>query len=592
MIKASATYYKVNDVLTHLCFLLWACLAFVFFQERLYSDSGFFISKVIHYETFWMELNRFMRVFSQWLPLAFIKLDFDLRSVLQAYSLGHVLFFYVVFLIARYRYQHHYIGWLLLLSQTVGILWGFCAPGYELYYTTAFLTLFALVLNQNKSGVIHYLVLGFLIVTMVINYQLIIFMIGGVLLMHLEKNAWKYWRQYFFCCGLILLCFLFKERLTAHSYEIAKMDNFLHNLTYGWSDYCLTLLRFYVRYYLEVWLIILGSLGLYLNKRNYKAAGAFILFIVFTQYIIALTYPDIRHSRYQEQCYYPLIFVACFPLLFQLANSLSQKSRWILSLGLFILVLYRFYAIVDHLKPFTHRVDYMHRIAEATQSLEGNKFIMQEYSWNPLFGGTSFTLGMESMLISSLAPQRKTIHIIRDSEWDSGSNASLLQDSSLYMFTYRSFYDRLDSMHRHQAANQRYFNFPAGPYRYLVGRAAPLKNIQTLQKSLRIKTYVLGPYKAGTQANFLIKLNNLSDTALSAAQIKIGYHWWKEGKIVHWEGYRNPIEIDLSPKQEYYQYVLVDLPNEKGQYELQIDPIAGDTLGWMHHNRRVPVLVN
>ena len=85
MIKTSPTYTKINDGLTHLSFLLWAWMALVFFQERLYSDSGFFISKVIHYETIWMELNRFMRVFSQWLPLTCIKLGFDLRTVLQAY---------------------------------------------------------------------------------------------------------------------------------------------------------------------------------------------------------------------------------------------------------------------------------------------------------------------------------------------------------------------------------------------------------------------------------------------------------------------------------------------------------------------------
>ena len=217
---------------------------------------------------------------------------------------------------------------------------------------------------------------------------------------------------------------------------------------------------------------------------------------------------------------------------------------------------------------------------------------MHEYSWNPLFGGTSFTLGMESMLISALSPTRKTIQIIRDSEWDSGANARLLQDSSMYMFSFRSFYDRLDSMHLHKEVNTRYFDFPAGRYQYLSGGAEPLQTIQTLQQNLSIKTYVPRPCKAGEQINFLIKMNNLGKKALSGTQIKIGYHWWKEGKIVHWESYRNPLEIDLQPLSTYYQYVLIDIPKEKGNYELQIDPIAGDSLGWMQYDRRVPVLVN
>ena len=595
MIKTSPTYTKINDGLTHLSFLLWAWMALVFFQERLYSDSGFFISKVIHYETFWMELNRFMRVFSQWLPLTCIKLGFDLRTVLQAYSVGHVVFFYLIYLIARYRYQHHYIGWLLILTQTLGILWGFCAPGYELYYATAFLALFALEMYRNQSGFWHYILLSLFLITMVINYQLIIFMIAGVLLMHFKQYGIRYMRQYVFCCLIILLCFLFKQSLTAHSYEIAKMQNFLHNLTnrsYGWTDYGLPLLKFYRQFYIEVWGLAFVTTILYIRQRKFSNALGFILFLVLTQYIIALTYPGIRHSRYQEQCYYPLIFVACFPLLFQISNQLYQKARWFLSLGFFVLILYRFYAISVHIKPFTHRVDYMHRIAEATQAIEGNKFIMHEYSWNPLFGGTSFTLGMESMLISALSPTRKTIQIIRDSEWDSGANARLLQDSSMYMFSFRSFYDRLDSMHLHKEVNTRYFDFPAGRYQYLSGGAEPLQTIQTLQQNLSIKTYVPRPCKAGEQINFLIKMNNLGKKALSGTQIKIGYHWWKEGKIVHWESYRNPLEIDLQPLSTYYQYVLIDIPKEKGNYELQIDPIAGDSLGWMQYDRRVPVLVN
>ncbi len=592
--KSSRKYILINDLLTHLSYGIWAFLALWFFQERLYSDAGFFISKVVHYESFWMELNRFMRVFSQWLPLVCIKLNLDLKTVLLAYSLGHVLFFYAVFLFGRYRLKNHFIGWLLILTQTVGILWGFCAPGYELYYVTAFLAVFAVVLNKNEFSPKNIVFLFLLIITMVVNYQLIIFMVAGIVLLHFEKHKFKYLKLYAFIAFSVLACFVFKQSLTAHSYEVAKMENFILNLTsrsYGWNDYILPLLSFYYQYYLELGFIACLTFALYLKDKKYLMAVSYLLFLLLTQYIIALTYPGIRHSRYQEQCFYPLIFVTCFPLLMDLKNKFSPRAKWILTFSLFSLVVYRFVAISVNIKPFTHRVDYMHRIIMAGQKMEGNKFIMKEDWWNPLFAGTSFTLGMESMLISGLDPDRKTIHIIRDTEWYASRNAETLNNPNLYMFTYRSFYDRTDSIYNHKSVNSKYFDFPPGKYRFLNGNAPPVDSISYLHKNLNIKTYTQGHYTVGSQANVLIKLINEDTLSLNSAQIKIGYHWWKDGKIVFWEGIRNHLEIDLLPKEEYYQYIMVQMPPEPGNYELQVDPIAGDSLGWMNFNRRVSVIV-
>jgi len=596
MIKPSEKYYLVNDILTHIAFGIWAILALWFFQERLYSDAGFFISKVVHYESFWMELNRFMRVFSQWLPLTFIKLNFSLKTVLLAYSFGHVLFFYIMFLIGRYRWGNHQIGWLLILTQTVGILHGFCAPGYELYYVTAFLALFAIILNTNDFSRRNIIYLLLLVVTMVVNYQLVIFMIGGVLLLHFAEHKLKYWKQYALISGTIVACFIFKQTLTAHSYEVAKMDNFILNLTtrsYGWEEYIKPLISFYGKYYKELWLIVLVTLVLYFRERRYYTAIGYFLFVVLTQYIVALTYPGIQHSRYQEQCYYPLIFVACFPLVMELKNRAIPKLKWGISIALFGLIVYRFMAISTAIEPFTHRVNYMHRVIEAGQEMDGNKFIMHDDWYNPMYGGLSWTLGMESMLLSGLNPDRKTIHIIR--EWDWGwkesAMAKTLQDTNLYMFTFRSFYDRIDSVYHHKDVNSKYFNFPAGKYRYLNGRAPQLTSMDQLREALMIKTYPKGAYKAALPANILIKLTNRSKLPLNSDQIKIAYHWWKDGKMVHWEGHRNHLELDLLPNKEYYQYIMVVMPPEPGQYELQVDPIAGEVLGWMNYNQRVPITV-
>lgn len=597
--EKSLKYQKINDLLTHLAFGIWAVLALWFFQERLYSDSGFYLSKVITYESFWIELSRFVLVFSEWLPLLCIKLGCSLKTILIAYSLGHVLFCYGIYWVGRYRWGNHQIGWFLITLQTVGILYGFCAPGFELYYVGSLLALFSVILDASKRSKRQYIYLFLLTFIIVVNYLLASWIIGGLLLLHFSKHGFKDWKKYLGISIAILLSFGFKKLLTTHSYEIIKMEQFMLNLTerqynYQWDNYVKPLLSFYGLYYKELWGLVLITVGLYIRERRYFVAFGYLGFLVLTQYIIALTYPGIRHSRYQEQCFYPLIFVACFPLIMHLSKGFVAKWKWIFSIGMFSLIVYRFILIAIEIEPFTHRVNYMHRVIETAQKMDGNKFIMHEDSWNPKFGGLSFTLGMESMLLSGLNPDRKTIQIIRDTEWlwQDSANVRTLQDSNLYMFTYRSFYDRADSIYQHKEANPTYFNFPSGTYRYLNGEAPRVDSIEGLRNVLAIKTYPNGPYKKNTSENILIKLTNIGSKSLNSNQIRVAYHWWKDGKVFHWEGNRTPLELDLLPQSDYYQYVLVKMPTEPGRYELQVDVIAGPILGWMQYPARVPIVVD
>jgi hypothetical protein len=589
---------RINDLLTHLAFGIWAVLALWFFQERLYSDSGFYLSKVITYEAFWIELSRFVLVFSEWLPLLCIKLGCSLKTVLIAYSLGHVLFCYALYWIGRYRWGSDQIGWFLIAIQTVGILHGFCAPGFELYYVGSFLGLFAVILDYPKTSKQQYFYLFLLTFIIVINYLLASWIIGGLVLLHFSRYKFKDWKKYLGIFIAVLFSFGFKKLLTTHSYEIIKMEQFMLNLTerhynYKWDNYVKPLLSFYGLYYKEVWIIALITFGLYLRERRYFTGFGYLAFLLITQYIIALTYPGVRHSRYQEQCYFPLIFVACFPLIMDLSKGFATKWKWVFSLGLFSLIVYRFVLISIEIEPFTHRVNYMHRVIETAQKMEGNKFIMHEEEWNPKFAGLSFMLGMESMLLSGLNPDRKTIQIIRDTEWlwQDSANVRTLQDSNLYLFTYRSFYDRTDSIYQHETANPKYFNFPPGKYRYLNGQAPKLGSIEALRKVLTIKTYPNGRYKRNTSDNILVKLTNIGSKSLNSNQIRVAYHWWKDGEVIYWEGHRNPLELDLLPQSDYYQYILVKMPEEPGRYELQVDVIAGPVLGWMYYPARVPVVV-
>lgn len=585
---------KINDILTHLSFGIWAVMALWFFQERLYSDTGFYLAKVVHYESFWVELNRFILVFSEWIPLLLIKLGASMKTVLLGYSLGHVLFFYVVYLVARYYYQHYEAGWALLAIQTIGIAYGFCAPGFEFYYGAALLILWAVLLNRDPDStksIVLQIILLFFVIT---SHQITALLFGAIILLHFAEHRWTYWKQYLILFAFVIFLLVVKK-LYAHTYDQQKMEMFVQMLTtYQFPEgFGVQFLKFLWEHYKEILFVIFTSTILYLYQKRYFIAFCYISLLAITQYIVLLTYPSLDHSRYQEQCYFPLVFVACFPLFMDIKTRLEHKLKWAVMLAFFGLITYRFFAISVAIEPFTHRVNYMHRVIEAAQKIEGNKFIAHEEWWNPSFGGMSFTIGMESMLLSALDKNRKTIQIIRDSEWvwEDSANIKTLQNTNLYMNTYRSFYDRTDSIYQHKDANTRFFNFPAGKYRFLNGQVPRIDSPTLFKGAMNIKTFPASSYKKQKQANILIHLTT-NKQAINSEQVKLAYHWWKDGKVVVWDGIRTPLEFDLQANSEYYQYVLVNLPDESGEYELQVDAVDDSGgIGWLNSDAKVLIKV-
>src|SRR5688572_4443550 len=122
----------------------------VFFEERMLADAAFYLSKVINEESFHIEHQRYILALSQLFTLLSVKLHLPLKAVLIVHSIGHVLFFYALFLICRYVLQNRIAGWWILLCQTAGLLHGFFVPMFEVYYAAGLLVLVYSLKDSDK----------------------------------------------------------------------------------------------------------------------------------------------------------------------------------------------------------------------------------------------------------------------------------------------------------------------------------------------------------------------------------------------------------------------------------------------------------
>lgn len=587
---------RLNDILTHFVFLLWAVVAVYFYQERLYSDSAFYVAKVIHYEQFWVELSRYVLVFSQVLPLLLVKLGSSMKAVLIAYSLGHVLFFYGMYWVGRYRWGSPGLGWLLLGSQLIGITQGFATPMFELYYVSAFLGWWAVLLYKKETRKVHLAALAVLAGWVALNYMLTMWLLGGMLVVHRMRVGWSSsWRPYIATVVGMGVAFTLKQALTHHSYEEAKMEQFLLNLTthdYPWDSYWKPLWGIYTQHYR----LLLGLIGLtvlgYIGQRRYVTALGYLIGLFVTQYIVALTYPHIAHSRYQEQCYFIAVLAVMLPLFMDLLPTWQVKAQRCWAALLASMALIGLVHISQEMDFFTQRVAYMQRLIQAGRTQGVHKWIIEEGQVPPYMHSPSFTFSVESMLFSALEPEERTVHIIRDTEWAHAANAVTLQDSTLYLSTFRSFYDRVDSFYQHDDVPMGYFNFPPEPYQRARGRHPAPDSLALLQDQLRLTATLDSVYAAGQFVLVPVTLHNQGTHWLGAASLHLSYHWWNSAyELVQWDHPAIALEVDVPPQGLHQQPITISMPTTPGTYLLQLDLIGEGNRGWLHHPHRIMVRV-
>ncbi len=270
---------------------------------------------------------------------------------------------------------------------------------------------------------------------------------------------------------------------------------------------------------------------------------------------------------------------------------LSLKLRYGLQIALLLLIGYRFLAIAEGIEPFRLRVAYLHRMIEKGREQGTYKLIMEEESLNGNVNDPSFTFGVESLLLSALSPEARAVQLIRSNEWQYGNNAQTLQDSTVYLSTYRSYYERPDSFYRHETANPTYYNFPPSAYVPVRGRYPAFQSPEALKNSFKLILDLEEEYPAAALINVPILIENTSDQAWSSAGLALFYHWWQADTVVHWEGYRSAVEVDLLPNSQHEQYLMVYCLTEAGNYRLQIDIIGTDKIGWAHYPASYPLRI-
>ena len=79
-----------------------------------------------------------------------------------------------------------------------------------------------------------------------------------------------------------------------------------------------------------------------------------------------------------------------------------------------------------------------------------------------------------------------------------------------------------------------------------------------------------------------ITLRNSGNRVWPASQVFVSYHWFRDGKLVVWDGERTPLPRDLRAGSRAALSVRVATPSEPGSYVLTVT-LVHELVTWFEH---------
>jgi hypothetical protein len=442
-----------------LVFAALAVLSILFFRERLIVDSGYYLMRMINAGMPRVEHGRFILFFSQLLPWIGVSLHLPMKAILLLYSLNHVLFHFLIFYLVVFRYKNTGAGILIILLQVAGLVTGFLVPMFELYYAASMLVLFAAILFSGGLNTAHQIIMLFLAFFIMSSHPVGIAMLLVVIAFNIIETGFKHHRLYLYL-GLLLVALMLFKYFTASEYESGKTEAILQNLRSGKynSAYFKGLAYFLSKNYFSIALVASAVAVLMVTRRWYKNLWFYLFSILAFAILSMLNTGNFDFSRYNEQVWFPVVFVVCFPLMLGLTNNLGRKGGLLLSILFIAFIGFRLVLITENALVYTQRTHRMQQVIQSAWQFEGRKFIVDDtLLTRDDVPGPNWSYPIETMFLSAERGKAQCISICTTEDYYYNEVYQQL-DSTNYLF-------RRFEVEQLSYLNPRYFILDTGKYR-------------------------------------------------------------------------------------------------------------------------------
>lgn len=423
------------------------------------SDAGYYLFHCINKRTFYIEHHRFVLGIAEILPLIFTWLGLPLKSIIIAYSIGHVIFFALSSMMA-YRFNpNSVIPLLIALLGIAGLRESVYTPQFELYYGLVFVFLaYSLILKNNFRSVELILFTVFLFFAFTSHpFAVVGFLF--VFVLHIA-NFRTINFPLILSVVLLLIVYIFWKNYTASGYEQGKISlystaikelKFFIPFTHGKIP---GLLKQLFLYYPDIIALMLFAFTVLIINRKYILSSLAVLMISVALLLIWMLYPEPGGiNRYLEQVYFIFVFAVLSLFLF-----LELNPRYLYVF--FAVFLYRVVIITNLYSRFQTRTEVMDKLLNIAAQRNGQRYYIRQKDMGlEQYDLADWSYGFETMCRSSVM-HKKTISIVTEDDLFFEKNDSLLSpDQYLFRRWEREYTSDLNAV---------YFKMEPGVYQLLV----------------------------------------------------------------------------------------------------------------------------
>lgn len=361
-------------------FVVLGIFALVFFLERtIIFDAAFQGFSIIYKNDFAIQVNRFGAVFTQAFPLIGVKLGLPLRQVLLLYSLGFVVFPFLLYLVMARWLKNDKMGLVLILFYTLLVSHTFFWVQSELIQAcTLTLFFYGLWMCFPKSPIwaapLWYLGIFLTLMTHPLAFIPFLFI---WLFIFLDKRFSKNVVFYSFT-PIMLLSLILRNTIWANAYDsgttaLAKniLEQGLHFFSWPstrrFFDNCLT-----DYYYFPILLVVIVIF--YLRQRNFRKLTLLLISTVGYIYLVNGTFWWGGANFHLESFYQVLSIFLAIPLVFDVLSK-QNYFKWMTFL-LPLMVLIKLVQIPLLTKPFySERIEINRALLQKASKVGGTKFL-------------------------------------------------------------------------------------------------------------------------------------------------------------------------------------------------------------------------
>lgn len=578
---------KPLRIASHLLWFILFALSIIQYKERLFADASYYFFHAINSGCFHVEHGRIVLGLSQILPLIGYYLYLPLKYLMLLGSLGHELYYYLIFLFLLYRIKDGTAAAAILLIHLIGQLWLYYSPMLEICYGAALAVLIYALLRSGKYRDEKYLMLlllaqWFAMTSHPENFILIAFVLAYDFL---NRGFQK--RIHLTMAGFLIIGFLI-ELMTFSEYEVGHAQIIKEGSPAGianlfdWS-YLKPLLMLFFQYYWDLLLLFMVGLFLAIRQGNTRKllltiGSVLALILVVNQVALANEF-----TRYYESMYNPLVTLVVLFALYEFSQINKPVLKQILTLGVLIIAGFRILWIWDMGHDLRKRTDQLDRLTDYAQQMGQSKYIIRDGNFQSKYNNITWANPIETLLYSAADGPEASVTVASESDYYFNKNQKNLQPDE-YMF-------RRFEIVPHTFLNERFFKLDQENYQALNTEGLAVSPDE-IKKNIELKVIGETALEAGDTTIIQLELINRGEHKLSSSTregIYLSYHWYKGGEVYEWDGMRTAMEVDLIGN--YVQYIKVAVPAEKGEYSIVPDVVIEGKM-WFELSESFPVKVD